>query len=173
MEIETTTGTKIAEIRSALPPPGAPVTPAVRSRIESVVTRTVDLRNMVETALGARWKTMSEKQRKRLLAAFESRFRHTSASALDTYRSTRVEYRPEQDAGGLVQVPTKVVVKGEPTEITYTMRREAAGWRIVDITVDGVSTVENYRSSFARVISKEGVDGLIQRLERGSAPKKS
>ncbi len=162
-----------AEIRGALPSKGSAVTSEARRRIERIVTRAVDLRAMAEASLGARWKAMSEKQRKRLLAAFESRFRQTSGSELDTYRSTEIEYRPEAEVGqGLVKVPTRVVVKGEPTEITYTMRREAAGWRIVDITVDGVSTVENYRSSFARVITKEGVDGLIQRLERGGAPKK-
>jgi hypothetical protein len=29
--------------------------------------------------------------------------------------------------------------------------------------------VANYRSSFARIISKEGVEGLIKRLERGTS----
>jgi phospholipid transport system substrate-binding protein len=49
------------------------------------------------------------------------------------------------------------------------MKRASQGWRIVDIVVDGVSTVQNYRSSFSRIIQKEGIDGLIKRLERGSA----
>jgi phospholipid transport system substrate-binding protein len=53
------------------------------------------------------------------------------------------------------------------------MKREKDGWHIIDIVVDGVSTVENYRSSFARIISKEGVEGLIKRLERGGSPVKS
>jgi hypothetical protein len=34
----------------------------------------------------------------------------------------------------------------------------------VDIVVDDVSTVENYRSSFNRIIKKEGMDGCIARL---------
>ena len=51
------------------------------------------------------------------------------------------------------------------------MRQGKEGWRIVDITVDGVSTVENYRSSFNRVIAKDGVEGLIQRLEKGPTGK--
>jgi phospholipid transport system substrate-binding protein len=159
-----------AEIRAALPPQGAEVSPQVRKRLEAIVTRAVDLRAMVEASMGKHWATTPEKQRKRLIAAFENRFRSTSGKEFDTYRSTQLEYRPEVDEGGaVVQVPTKVVVKGEPTEIAYRMRRGASGWRIVDIVVDSVSTVENYRSSFARVIQKEGVEGLIRRLERGSA----
>lgn len=163
-----------AEIRAALPPPGAEVTPAVRRRIENIVTKAIDVRAMVQASLGSRWSQISESQRRRLVTAFENRFRRTSGSELDSYRSTQIEYKPEVEAGeGTVQVPTRLVIKGEPTEIIYTMKRERDGWHIVDIVVDGVSTVENYRSSFARIISKEGVEGLIKRLERGGSAAKS
>ena len=158
------------EIRAVLPPDGQEVTPAARSRLEKILTRAIDLRTMAESALGARWKEMTEKQRKRLLAAFERRFQQVGSSELDGYRSTQIQYKPEEKVGDdLVKVPTQVDVKGEPTEITYAMRRSKEGWRIVDIVVDGVSTVENYRASFARVIAKEGVEGLIGRLSRGAA----
>jgi phospholipid transport system substrate-binding protein len=160
-----------AEVRAALPPKGVP-SPEVRKKVEGIITRTVDLEGMLQAALGQRWKDMKETQRKRLVAAFERRFRDLSGRELDTYRSTQIEYLPEKESDADVAVPTKVVVEGEPTEIAYTMRREKAGWRIVDIAVDGVSTVQNYRSSFNRVIQKEGVDGLIGRLEKGSIGKK-
>jgi len=159
-----------AEIRAALPPQGGEVTPAARRRLEAIVTRAIDLKSMVETAMAKNWRAATPAQRKRLVAAFENRFRKASGSELDSYRSTDIEYRKEiQTDDGVVEVPTRVVVKGEPTEITYTLRRGRDGWRIIDIVVDGVSTVTNYRSSFARIIAKEGVDGLIRRLEKGSA----
>jgi phospholipid transport system substrate-binding protein len=160
------------EIRRSLPPAGTALTPPVRQRIENLVTRIVDLRGMLQAALGARWGELTEKQRKRLVAAFESRFKTTSGSELDPYRTTQIEYRPEvEDGQGVVKVPTRVVIKGEPTDITYAMRKEKEGWRIVDIVIDDVSTVANYRSSFNRVIAKDGVEALINRLERGAATK--
>ena len=161
-----------AEIRAALPPEGAPAGEAARKRIEAIVSRIVDSRAMMEAALGARWDELTARQRARLLAAFERRFRIAGSAQLDDYRSTRIEYLPEQPDGDRVNVPTKLVVKGEPTEVTYSMRQEQGGWRIVDIVVDGVSTVENYRSSFARVLAKEGVEGLIRRLDKGGPARK-
>jgi phospholipid transport system substrate-binding protein len=159
------------EIRAALPERGEP-SPEARKKIEAIVTKTVDLPGMLQSALGARWKELTEAQRKRLVGAFEHRFRQLSGKELDSYRSTKIEYLPEAEApGGAVKVPTRVVVQGEPTEIAYAMREEKGGWRIVDVIVDGVSTVENYRSSFNRVIAKEGVDGLIKRLEKGTVAK--
>src|SRR3990172_9026648 len=125
-----------AEIRAALPPSGAEVTPAARRRIEAIVTRAVDTQAIVQAALGNRWSQISAAQRRRLVAAFENRFRRASGSELDAYRSTQIEYLPEVEAdGGVLQIPTRVVVKGEPTEIAYAMKRQRSGWRIVDIVI--------------------------------------
>jgi phospholipid transport system substrate-binding protein len=65
-----------------------------------------------------------------------------------------------------VIVPTVLVVKGEPTHVDYAMRQAKDSWRIVDITIDDVSTVENYRSSFSKVIAQEGFDSLIAKLSK-------
>jgi len=166
--------TRDAEIRAALPPEGEQPTPAVKRRLEAIITRTIDLKAMVEAAMDRHWKAATEAQRKRIVAAFENRFRKASTNELDGYRSTSVEYRKEVELpGGVIQVPTRVVVKGEPTDVTYTLRRGRDGWRIIDIVIDGVSTVANYRSSFARIIAKEGVEGLIRRLEKGGTTAKN
>jgi len=161
-----------AEIRAALPPPGAEPTPAVRAKLEAIVTRSIDLRRMVERAMDRNWAKATPQQRKRILGAFERRFRALSGSQLDAYRATGIDYAPEvTGADGLVSVPTKVVVKGEPTEITYALRREKDGWRIQDIVIDGASTVEGFRSSFARTVAKEGIAGLVAKLEKAAAGK--
>ncbi len=163
-----------AEVRTALPPAGQAITPEARARLEKILTRAVDVRGMAEAALGPRWGKMTEKQRKRLLGAFEKRFRAVSGGELDGYRGTQFEYLPEEPVSdGVVRVPTRMQVKDEPVDVIYTMHREKEGWRIVDITIDGVSTVENYRASFARVIDKEGVEGLINRLSKGPTTGKS
>jgi phospholipid transport system substrate-binding protein len=159
-----------AEVRAALPPPGQPLGPEARQRIEGIFSRAVDVDGMVATAMGPRWKSLTPKQRKRLLAAFGKRLRQAGGENLQGYRSAEIEYRSETASpDGTVHVPTRVVAKGEPTDVVYLMRRDGDAWRIVDIVVDGVSTVENYRASFARVIAKEGVEGLIRRFERGVA----
>jgi len=157
-----------AEIRSALPAGGGEPDEGARRRIEAIVARTVDTRAMLETALGPRWKQIGEAQRRRLQAAFEKRFRAVGSAQLDDYRSARIEYLPEERDGERVRVPTLLTVRGESTPVAYVLKPEKGGWRIVDVVVDGVSTVGNYRASFARVIAKEGVEGLAARLERGA-----
>ena len=158
---------RAAEVRAELPPKGDPITPPVRAKLEKLLTKTVDLRGMVKSALGAHWDKMTESQRRRIVGAFEKRFRSATTGDVEGYRSTDIAYKPEERSGEFVKVPTEMVIQGEPTEVSYAMRKEPEGWRIEDIVVDGVSTVANYRSSFARVIQKDGVEALIAKLEKG------
>jgi phospholipid transport system substrate-binding protein len=153
-----------AEIRAALPPEGTEPTPETRKKLENIVTKAVDLDGMAKSALGKTWAETPPAKQKKFLEAFKGRFRKATGEQLDQYRSTSIKYFPERKEDDDTIVPTEVVVKGEPTRVDYRMRQEKGAWRIVDIIVDDVSTVENYRSSFNRIIKKEGMDGLIARL---------
>ena len=52
-----------------------------------------------------------------------------------------------------------------PTIVAYRLHlTEGSGWKVYDITVNGVSLVTTYRSTFASTIRESGMDGLIDRL---------
>jgi phospholipid transport system substrate-binding protein len=156
------------QIRKALPPGDAAPNDAQKQKLEDVVTRIVDLQAMAIASLGKRYEGLTDTQKRKYQKAFSLRFKHASESQIDFYRTTTITYGPEEQVGENVNVPTTLTSKGEPTPVVYTMRREPSGWRMVDLTIDGVSTVDNYRSSFAKVMEREGINGLIQRLERDS-----
>jgi phospholipid transport system substrate-binding protein len=155
-----------AEIRAALPKQGTEPTPETRKKLEGIVTKAVDLEGMAKSALGKTWDETPPAKRKKFLDAFVGRFRKATGEQLDQYRSTAVKYYPEKREEDDTLVPTEVTVKGDPTKVDYRMRETGGSWHIVDIVVDDVSTVENYRSSFNRIIKKEGMDGLIARLNK-------
>lgn len=158
-----------AEVRAQLPPPGTTLTPALRAKLENALTKAVDIEGMAKAALGKHWNEQPEAKRKKFIRAFIGRFKRVSGDQLDSYRSSKTEFqREERLEDGAVRVPTRLEVKGEPTNVIYVMRRQGKEWRIVDIIVDDVSTVENYRSSFSKIINKEGFDGLIARLSKSA-----
>ena len=158
-----------AEVRAVLPPKGTELTPATHQKLENILTRAIDLEGVARSALGKNWDEATPAQRKRFLDAFKQRFRKATADQFtEDYRATQVKYFPEVTEEDSVKVPTEVTIKGEPTHIDYVMRRAGSDWRIVDIVIDDVSTVDNYRSSFGRIIKKEGMDGLIARLNKGT-----
>jgi len=44
------------------------------------------------------------------------------------------------------------------------MIASASGWKVYDVSVDGVSLVTTYRDAFAEEARANGVDGLIKML---------
>jgi phospholipid transport system substrate-binding protein len=59
---------------------------------------------------------------------------------------------------------------GQPLPIDFAMRKSGQGWKVYDITVEGVSLVLTYRSEFDAVVKQEGIDGLIKRLATKNTP---
>lgn len=159
--------TREAEIRKLLPPEGQPLTKAARKQAERAMVQSVDLEQMAAASLGEHAAGLAAAKRKEYDEVFAARFAHASGEQLEAFRSKGIHYQPEQPGdGGDVKVPTDATLDGEASQIVYVMHQEKGKWRIEDIVVDGVSTVENFKRSFGRVIAKEGIDGLIARLKK-------
>lgn len=160
-----------AEIRAALPPAGQKPTATQEEKIEQAALSTIDLKAMAQAALGKYWAEEPQSKRQEFLNVFRDRFREATAQQWSAYRQAQTQFLPEQRiSDDEVKVPTKLTVSGEPTEVDYLMRKEDSGWKVVDIIVDGVSTVDHYRDVFAQAISAEGFDGLIARLRNAGKP---
>jgi phospholipid transport system substrate-binding protein len=70
-----------------------------------------------------------------------------------------------------VTVRTEVIQpNGEAVSINYRLYLKNGAWKVYDISVEGVSLVTNFRTSFATEIKQAGLDSLIQRLEAKTAP---
>lgn len=68
------------------------------------------------------------------------------------------------DTNVVVRSLIKQPTGGDPIDISYSMEKTDAGWKVYDVTIAGVSLVQNYRSNFASEVQKGGIDGLIAAL---------
>lgn len=126
-----------------------------------------DFTRMTQSAMGRHWRSATEEQRSALVREFQEMLVRTYAVALLNYSGQQIEYLPlrasavEDD----VLVQTKVSDSGAPPiPIDYRLYRTLGGWKVYDVSIDGVSLVSNYRSSFAEQVQRNGVDGLIRQL---------
>ena len=91
----------------------------------------------------------------------------TYSTALANYRDQVIEYKPLRMASGETEGTVKSTGKqpgAERMTIDYDTEKTAAGWKVYDIKIAGVSLITVYRSTFAQTIRDSGVDGLIQSL---------
>jgi phospholipid transport system substrate-binding protein len=122
---------------------------------------------MTALALGQSWNKASPEQKKRLTEEFRALLVRTYASALAAYSEQKFDFRPlrAKPTDTDVTVHVRVLQPGsQPVPIDYSMEKTAAGWKVYDVMVGGVSLVANYRTEFNNVVRESGVDGLIKNL---------
>ncbi len=123
---------------------------------------------MAGLALGKYKDRVNAEQRSAIVTEFRLLLARTYGSALVEYTEQDVIYLPMDgtEAEGLVTVRTSYDQPGEfPIPIDYSLRLGEDGWKVFDVIVDEISLVTNYRSSFARAIKRDGVDGLVKSLQ--------
>jgi phospholipid transport system substrate-binding protein len=128
----------------------------------------VDFAAMADLALGKYKDRVNAEQKSVIVTEFRLLLVRTYSSALVEYNDQELIYLPTDGtkAEGMVTVRTKYNQSGEfPITIDYSLRLGDDGWKVFDVSVDEVSLVTNYRSSFARAITRNGVDGLIKTLQ--------
>jgi phospholipid transport system substrate-binding protein len=126
-----------------------------------------DFYRMSQWVLGSHWKEASEEQQQRFIEKFKELLVNTYATALLEYTDQKVEYLPAEGApGDWKAVITTRLKKGgsTTTSIAYKMHNKDKDWKVYDVTVDGVSLIKTYRSSFDSKVKESGIEGLISSL---------
>ncbi|MDZ7750812.1 MAG: ABC transporter substrate-binding protein [Gammaproteobacteria bacterium] len=139
----------------------------IHELVNEVVLPHFDFERMSKWVLGRYWREASPEQRERFEQEFRQLLVKTYATALTEYSDQEIEYLPVRvrTEGEDVLVRTEVRQGGGYTiPISYNMHRNDGRWMVYDVTIEGVSLVSNYRSSFAGQIRSHGIDRLIAML---------
>lgn len=140
----------------------------IKDLIEVKVLPHFEFTRMTRLAVGRFWKQATPEQQQALVNEFKTLLVRTYSTSLISYKDQRIDYKPLK----LMPADTDVVVKtliiqpgAQSIPLDYSMVKTPTGWKAYDISVDGVSLVVNYRSSFAQEIQQGGMDQLIKTLQ--------
>lgn len=137
--------------------------------IAPTVDRVFDLETIMRTSVGLRWSSLSEAAHQTLLSVFRTFTVARYASNFDEEGGESFEVVPAlRSSGADVIVGTRIVrAKEEPVPIDYVMRSGPAGWRIVDVLLDGsISQVAVNRSDFRSLLGAGDAAPLIASLKQ-------
>ena len=133
-------------------------------KIEPLVKNTFSLDFMAQLIVGPTWRSIESAQKDQVLSAFKDWVVANYASQFTSYDGEKFETNGVKDGGrGTKVVETRIVPNGsDPVTLGYRM----LNGKVIDVYLDGsVSQLALWRSQFASVIKKDGVDGLIARLK--------
>ena len=129
---------------------------------------------MTKLAVGKNWRNATLEQKKVLEIEFRNLLVRTYTTAFTTYKDQEVEVKPLKMANDATDVTVKTFIlnKGKPPlPVNYDMEKTAHGWKVYDLSIEGVSLVTNYRGTFAEQVQKSGIDGLIKTLVENNQAK--
>jgi len=110
----------------------------------------------------------SDKQVNKFTTLFEALIRavaYPQSSAF--YEEAKTTYQPAEINGDVAVVISETTIEKEDfeMEIGYQWTKTNGEWLLSDLLIDEDSLVKDYQNQFGRIIEKEGVDGLIKKVE--------
>ncbi len=128
-----------------------------------------DLEQMTRVVVGGHWAKMNTTEQKQVVDLFRQFSVSTYASAFSGYGGEQFEVGDELAQPGIgTMVETRLVLKAEPSiELNSLLRETPAGWKIMDVYLDGtISELARRRGEFASIIQNQGLTGLIALLTK-------
>ena len=135
---------------------------------EEKILPNFDFDKISRLVIGKHWRTSSEEQKLQFKEEFKNLLLRTYAVALGKYKDQKIEFLPMRmkPEDKIVTVKSEIIQSGaQPVKVDYVLTRGGPqGWSVIDIIIEGVSLVTNYRGQFASEIKSNGMDGLIKAL---------
>ena len=179
----------IAEATAATPHPAVPVVEALHAsmldtmknseslgysgrfeKLDAALGHSFDLAFMAQKAVGRNWKKFSPEEQthwrtsfERLTAAnYAGRFTGFSGQSFET-----LGVEPSSHDTLIVRTQLHNPDEGEIIVLNYRLRETPAGWRIIDVYLNGtVSELALRRSEYSSLIKRDGFQSLVDSVDR-------
>jgi phospholipid transport system substrate-binding protein len=139
---------------------------------EQKVLPHVDFEEAVKLAAGKNWNSATPEQQQKLAQEFRSMLIRIYSAAIGAYQGQTMKVLPVRMAPNATEVTVRnqyLRPGAPPVPVDYAMKKTPEGWKIYDISIEGVSLVLTYRAEFEQVSRTSGIDGLIKRLQEKNA----
>ncbi len=155
--------------------PDANLSPAEkRGQVRDVAYAHMDFETISRLSMGRNWRDVPEPKRAEFIEEFRIHMSATYGSAIDRYTDEDITVTGDRrEVNGDRTIPTVIGKPGADRQnsigIDYRLRRKGEQWMVIDVSVDGVSMVANFRSQFQSILAQGGIDRLLALLREKNA----
>jgi len=144
--------------------------------IEQILMPHLDFITASRWVLGKHWRRANKEQKLNFIRQFRNLLLRFYSTALSEYLSetkrksfdpNSMKFFPLRANKGDTDVTVRsefIPGSGKPVPVHYHMHQTKKGWKIYDISVEGISVITTYRTSFGSEIQQNGLDSLINSL---------
>ena len=142
-----------------------------REKITVIVEKSFDFMTLCKLVMARHWAKLTPEQQQQFAVEFKQHLTITYGKNVENYRNEKVvitgdreEARGDWTVKSIIERPT-----AENVKVDYRLRRIDGQWRMIDMIVEGVSLIANFRSQFQDIITKSGPAKVIDLLREKNA----
>lgn len=135
-------------------------------RIGALIQSRFDFESMSQRVLSTNWKKATREERRQFVEFFSQYLEDTYRSKIEAYTDEQVRYVGEKIKGERAVVDTTIVTDTAEIPVSYKLKQTDGEWLGIDVVIENVSLVSNYRNTFAAIVKTEGMEGLLNDLQR-------
>lgn len=138
-----------------------------RKKLRVLLIENFAMKQIGRFVVGRYWREMSSQQREKFRNLFEDWIVRYYTIRLNRYSGQTLQVIHAKNAG-LDDVVVSSRIEGtqssSPLKVNWRIRQFAAGPKIIDVIVEGVSMSVVQRADFLAIIRQRGVDGFLEQL---------
>jgi phospholipid transport system substrate-binding protein len=141
-----------------------------RKLIRKAVDKRFDWEEMARRSLARHWAPRTDEERKEFILLFAELLERTYMSKVEGYSGEKVLYEGEKTDGDYATVKVKIVTKKNvDIPVEYRLKKKGNEWLVYDISIEGVSLVNNYRTQFNSIVTQSSYESLVKKLRAKAA----
>ncbi len=134
-------------------------------QIRNVVDERFDWEEMSKRTLARYWKDRTQNEKKEFVDLFGKLLERTYLDKVEGYSGEKVLYVGEKVQGKYAMVAVRIVTKQETeVQVDYRLQKKGEEWLVYDISIEGVSLINNYRKQFDSIMTRSSYKDLIEKL---------
>jgi phospholipid transport system substrate-binding protein len=140
-----------------------------RQALKKSISTIFDYSEMAKRSLGKHWNSRTAAEKKQFTDLFATLLENSYAGKIESYNNEKIVYIKEIEEDQYAEVKSKVVTAArDEFTLDYRLFKQNGKWMVYDVIIEGVSLVSNYRSQFNRIITSNGYDKLVKKLQTKS-----
>ncbi len=142
---------------------------AYRKMVEERVAVHFDFLMMSRYVLARHWRLASDEQKIAFARAFKEILVQSYSNALFEFKGREILFLGERagrrDTDVSIQTQIKDVASGKSLDIEYRAFKTQDNWKVVDVKVEGISLLLNYRKAYDLKLRRISLDQLIEDMK--------
>jgi phospholipid transport system substrate-binding protein len=142
--------------------------PALEKRIRELMDSFVDYAELGKRTLPSNWASLKPKDQQRFVDQFKKMIQRSYVKKFNPDTVFTVDLNPATETApdGSVVVKSTIHSGKSEASVNYAFHQGKGRWFAHDVVIDDISMVKNYRKQFNDIITKDGFEGLMTKLEK-------